>query len=158
MNRCQEWMHRTGPRWLSDQSSGSGHELGIEGDVGFQEFGDGAAGFGFRGELLEGGLGGARDFGLQGQVDGVDLETALDLLEGDFGGGVHLVGDQFGFAQDEGEGHCEAAGVGGGDELFGVGAALAFEAAGEAVGVGLQGAAFGRDAAFAVFQAAFPGC
>ena len=88
-------------------------------------------------------------------MDGGDGEAAFDLFEGDFGRGVHLLGDEFGLAQDEGERHREAARVGGGDELFGVGAALALEAAGEAVGVRLQGAALGRDAPLPSFRPPF---
>ncbi len=69
-------------------------------------------------------------------------------------------GDVAGLGEFVGEGHGEAAGVGGGDELFGVGAGAFFEARLEAVGGVVQGVALGGDGALAGFEVAVPegGC
>ena len=56
------------------------------------------------------------------------------------------------------KGHGEAAGVSGGDELFGVGADAVGEAGFEAVLCVFQGAALGGDCSAAFFEAAFPDC
>ena len=54
--------------------------------------------------------------------------------------------------------HGEAAGVGGGDELFGVGADAVGEAGFEAVLRVFEGAALGGDCSAALFETAFPDC
>src|SRR6185436_3417306 len=132
------------------------HELGVELDRGGREgLRDGAAGFGFVGLILEGGFVDVGDLGLGVQDDLGDLEAFADFVERDVGGGGDAGGVEAGFAQARGEGHREAAGVGGGDELFGVGAGAVLEAAGEGVlAVVRAGSEF--DGAFAFLEVSVP--
>ena len=88
-------------------------------------------------------------------TDGDGKPVAL-LFQRDVGLGFHLLGGELGFAQDQRQRHGEAGGMRGADQFFRVGAGLAFEAAGEAVGVIVQRAALGRDRALAVLDAALP--
>ena len=67
-----------------------------------------------------------------------------------------LAGALAGFAQDQGQRHGKAAGMGGADQFFGIGAGLALEPAGEAVRIIVQRAALGRDYPLAVLKAAAP--
>src|SRR6266699_6197578 len=70
--------------------------------------------------------------------------------------GLHALGGQLGLAENERQSHREAAGMRRADELFGLDAGLALEAAAEAVGIVLERAALGRDGAFAVLDSAPP--
>src|SRR4030095_659706 len=78
-------------------------------------------------------------------------------LERDLGRGVHLLGGELGLAQDQRQRHGEAAGMGRAQQLLGIGALLALEAGGKAIGVGAERAALRRDRALAVPEAARPG-
>jgi hypothetical protein len=61
-------------------------------------------------------------------------------------------------AENERQRHGEAAGMGGADQLLGIGARKSFEAAGKAVRVGFERAALRRDLALAILDAARPLC
>ena len=82
-------------------------------------------------------------------MNGGDGEAVSLLLQGDVRTGLHMLGGEMRLAEDQRERHGEAAGVGGADQLFGVGAGFVFEPAGKAVRVGIQRAAFGVDLALA---------
>jgi len=103
-------------------------ELGVEGDFGVVELGDRAVFFGGVGGHDEGFLGGAGDFGFENEMAVGDGEAVAFFVERDGAGGVDAVSGKAGVLEDEREGHGEAAGVGGGEKLFGVGAGGLFEA------------------------------
>ena len=67
-----------------------------------------------------------------------NLKAVADLFKGDIRLGFHLFGSELGFAEDQRQRHGEASGVRGADQFFRIGARLALETAGEAVGIGLQ--------------------
>lgn len=136
-------------------------EFGVESDVGFEETRDGAAGFRFGGDIVEFGLVDIRDFRGKGEMGfGHGPTGGRNLLERDVGARFDAVGREPGFAEHGGEGHRETPGVGGGDELFGVGAGAVFEAGAEGVGSIVERAAGGGEGAFALFEGAVPdgGC
>jgi tripartite-type tricarboxylate transporter receptor subunit TctC len=107
----------------------SAHERRIQRDLRVQQLGHGTAGLRLGGELVELRLVGARHLRLQGEMHGGDGEAVGDLVERDLGGGVHALGGELGLAEDQRQRHGEAAGMGGADQLLGIGAGLAFEAA-----------------------------
>jgi hypothetical protein len=75
-------------------------EAGVELDGGGGEgLGDGAAGFGFFGVVLESFLVDAGDLGFGFELDLGDLEAFADLVEGDVGGGGDAGGVEAGLAQ-----------------------------------------------------------
>jgi hypothetical protein len=98
----------------------------------------------------------AGDLGLQGQMHRGDGKTVGHFLQRDVGLGLHVLGGELGLAKDQRQRHGEAGGVGGADQLFRVGARLAFEAAGEAIRIIAQRTALGRDRALAVLDTTLP--
>jgi len=103
-------------------------ELGVEGDFGVVELGDGAIFFGGVGAPDEGFLSGAWDFSAQSEVAVSDSETVAFLIKRDGAGGVDAIGFEAFVLEDQRERHGKAAGMSGGEELFGVGAGTLFEA------------------------------
>ena len=85
-----------------------------------------------------------------------DGKAVALLFQRHIGLGVHLVGLEAGLAQDQRQRHGETAGMGGADQFLGIGAGLAFEAAGEAVRIVVERAALGGDRALAILEAAMP--
>ena len=98
----------------------------------------------------------ARDLRSQRQMHRGDGKTVALLFQRDVGLGLHVLGGELGLAKDQRQRHGETGGVRRADQLFRIGAGLALEAAGEAVGVIVQRAALGRDRALAVLDAALP--
>src|SRR5215210_948068 len=116
------------------EDAGSAGEAGVEGDLdAAQGLGDGAAFLGLAGLLLEGGFVDARHRGVVVELDAGDLEALAYLLEVDLGAGGDARGLESRAAEAGREGHREAAGVGGADQLLGVGAARLLEARAERV-------------------------
>lgn len=133
-------------------------EFGGDGDFGFEKFGDRAAGFrGFDGGV-EFGLIGAGNAGHEVEMRLGDGETVADFFERYGGGGFEFFGGEAGAAELRRKSHGEAAGVGGGEELFGIGADATFEAGVEGVGGLFKDAAVGGERAFAGLQIALPNC
>src|SRR5438132_13316267 len=89
-------------------------------------------------------------------MDGGDGKAVGPFIEADFGRRLHTLGSELGLAEYERQRHRKASGMGRADELFGIGAGLALEAAAEAIGIVLERAALGRDGAFAVLDSALP--
>src|ERR1700716_3421005 len=89
-------------------------------------------------------------------MDRGDGEAIALLFQRDIGPGLHLLGSEFGFAEDQRQRHGETGGVRRADQLLRVRARPALEAAGEAIGIILERAAFGRDSTLAVLDAALP--
>ena len=89
-------------------------------------------------------------------MDRRDGETALYFFQRDLGGRFQFFGGELCLAQDQRQRHGEAAGVRRADQLLRVRARHPLKPAGEAVGMRLQGAALGRDRAFAVLESAAP--
>src|SRR5665811_2382615 len=89
---------------------------------------------------------------------GGDGEAVTLLVESDFRGCLHLVGGELCLAEDQRQRHREAAGVRRADQLLGIGAGLAFEACGKAVGVFLECSALGRNCSLSVLDPAAPDC
>ncbi len=120
-------------------------ELAVEGgcdvDRGFVELGDRAAGFGGLDGFGELGGIGAGDCGLEVEVAVRDCERSW--VERDRAHGLELGGDHAALAEHQREGHREAAGVGGGEKLFGVRARRAFKAGLEGIRRGGENAARG---------------
>ena len=106
-------------------------------------------------ELLVGGTG---DGGVECEVDFGDSESAFHFFDGYGSGGFELIGFEFHSAEDTGERHAEASGVGGAEEFFGVGALTFFEAGSEAVWGFVESFSFGGDGAFAFFEVTLPDC
>ena len=131
-------------------------EFGVEGDFGFEGAGDGAVLFGVGGDFLEVGVVDAGDLGVGVEVDFGDGPVAIDLVEAEVCFGGNFFGAVASFAEEGGEGHAEAAGMGGGDEFFAVGAGALFEAVGEGVVGVFEGAALRADGSLAGFEVAVP--
>src|ERR1700682_4657257 len=89
-------------------------------------------------------------------MHGGDGKTIALLFKRDVGFGLHLLGGELGFTEDQRQRHGETGGMRRPDQLFRVRARLALETAGEAVGIILQRAALGRDRALAVLDTALP--
>ena len=68
-------------------------------------------------------------------MHGCDGKTVALLLERDVGAGLHLLGGELGFAEDQRQRHGETGSMGRPDQLFRVRARLALETAREAVRV-----------------------
>jgi hypothetical protein len=78
------------------------------------------------------------------------------LLERNLGCGLHALGGELGFAENQRQSHREASGMGRADEFLGIGAGLALEPAAEAIGIVLQRAALCGDGAFTILDSAMP--
>lgn len=131
-----------------------GVESGVDDDLGLVELGDGAAGFGgFDGFFELGGVG-VGDGGGEGELAPGDGEGGG--VEGDVASGFHLGCCHAALGEHEGESHGEAAGMSGGEELFGVGAFFGFEAGAEGIGSCSEDAALGGEGAVAGFEVALP--
>src|SRR5215813_2729897 len=74
-------------------------------------------------------------------MDGGDGKAVDHLFERDLGRGVHVLGGELGLAENQRQRHREVSGVSRADELLGIGAGLALEAAAEAIGIFLERAA-----------------
>ena len=122
----------------------------------FKQFRYRAAGLGHARQFLEFRLVRAGYLRVQRQMHRGDGKTVALLFQRDVGLGLHVLGGELGLAQDQRQRHGETGGVRRADQLFRVGAGLALEAAGEAVGIIIQRAALGRDRALAVLDAALP--
>src|SRR5882724_7197293 len=85
-------------------------------------------------------------------------EAVVFFLQRDLGLGVHLGGGEAGLPQDQRKRHGEAARMGGADQLFRIGAGLAFETGGETIRIFFQRAAFGGNRTLAVLETALPFC
>jgi hypothetical protein len=85
-----------------------------------------------------------------------DGEAIVLFFQGDIGLGVHLISGEAGFAQNQRQGHGEAASMGGANQFFRIGAGLAFEAAGKAIRIILKRAALGGNRALAILEPAMP--
>src|SRR5438309_2022574 len=89
-------------------------------------------------------------------MHGSDGETIAHLFERDVGAGLHLLGSELGLAEDQRQRHGEAGGMRRANEFLRVRTRLALKAAGEAIWIVFERAAFGRDRALAVLDAALP--
>src|SRR5690349_7647823 len=89
-------------------------------------------------------------------MDGGNGKAVSHFIEADFGICLHALRRELGLAENKRQRHREASGVCGPDELFGIGAGLALEAAAEAIGIFLERAALGRDRASTVLESALP--
>ena len=128
----------------------------VERDLRIQQLRHRAAGFCHACEFLKLRVVGAGDLRRQRQMHRGDGKTVGYFLQRDVGLGFHLLGGELGFAQDQRQRHGETGGMRGADQFFRIGAGLALEAAGEAIGIIAQRAALGRDRALAVLDAALP--
>src|SRR5258708_845837 len=128
----------------------------VQRDLGIQQFRYRAPGLGHARQLLEFRLVRARNFRAQGEVHGGDGKTLALLFQRDVGLGLHLLGGELGFAEDQGQRHGETGGMRGPDQFLRVGARLALKTAGEAVRVFLERAALGGNRALAVLDTALP--
>src|SRR5262249_14369820 len=85
-----------------------------------------------------------------------DGEAVTDFFEGNGGRGFKFFGGKAGAAELRGKRHGEAAGVGGGEKLFGIGADAAFKARVEGVSGLFENATVCRKRTLAGFQIALP--
>ena len=128
----------------------------VQRDLRVQQFRHRTAGLGHTGQFLELRLVRTRDLCIQRQMHRGDRKTVALFFQRDIGFGFHVFGSELGFAEDQRQRHGETGGVRRADQFFRVGAGLALEAAGEAVGIIIQRAAPGRDRALAVLDATLP--
>ena len=128
----------------------------VQRDLRIQQFRHRAAGLRHARQFLKLRVVGAGDLRRQRQMNRGDRKTVAYFLQRDVGLGFHVLGGELGFAQDQRQRHGEAGGMRGADQFFRIGAGLALEAAGEAVGIVAERAALGRDRALAVLDAALP--
>src|SRR5258708_39317825 len=89
-------------------------------------------------------------------MHGGDGKALALLFQRDVGLGLHLLGGELGFAEDQGQRHGETGGMRGPDQFLRVGARLALKAAGETVRGFLERAALGGNRALAVLETALP--
>src|SRR5262245_38089015 len=111
----------------------SSYQFCVEGYFGVENLGNRAVLLGFAGNPGEGSFVQVRHFGAQGQRRPADAEALALRLEGDRGLGAELRGRIASALQPKGQGHGKAPGMGGSDQLFGIGAPLVLEARPERV-------------------------
>src|SRR5450755_2194383 len=128
----------------------------VQGDLGVQQLRDWAARLRLVGKLLKFCIVRTRDLGFQDQMDGRDREAVGLLFKRHVGLGLHMLGGELRFAENERQRHREAAGMRRADQFFRIGPRLALEAAGKAIGIILERTAFGRDGALAILDSARP--
>jgi hypothetical protein len=133
-------------------------QLRVHGDFCVEQLGDGAAFLGIFCCFLELGFIGARDLDLHLQVGRGDSEAGIEFFKRYGGCGLNGLGRHAGIAELARKGHAETAGVGGGDQLFRVGAGLRFKTGGKRIWRAFQDSAGRSERAFAVFQSATPMC
>ncbi len=126
---------------LGDHAEGGGivdgdvsQGLAVHGDVRLEQPRDGAAVLGRRRRHREGLGVGPRHAAAGVEMDAGHRPVVADLLEGQRGHRLQLVGREAGGSQLDGKGHGETAGVGRRDQLFGVGAGAVLEPRGERIG------------------------
>src|SRR3954468_15847691 len=110
----------TDPRPHRPVVPGGSGEPGVEGDLGArrQQARDRTVLLGALGDLLEGALVDARDVTDGLEVDPGDAEAGVVLVEVHLGGGLHGGAGEAGVRESLREGHREAAGVRGADQLL----------------------------------------
>jgi hypothetical protein len=126
------------------------------GNLRFEEFGDGAAGFGGFHGGVELGFIGAGDLGDQIEMTFGDAKAIANLFEADGGSGLELLSSQASTAQLGGECHGESPGVGSGEQLLGIGADSIFETGAEGILGLLEDPAIGGNSAFAGLEVTLP--
>lgn len=110
------------------------YQLRIQRDRGVEDFRDRTVLFGVAGHAGEVGFGEVRRLRAQGQRGLADAESRAVLLERDRGLGGELCRREARGLKLERQRHREASGMGGGDQLFGIGALLVLEAGLERIG------------------------
>src|SRR6185312_10111990 len=89
-------------------------------------------------------------------MHGCDGKTAIDFVEGDFRLRIHLLGDEFCFAQNQRQSHSKTARVGSSNQLLRIGAGLSLKSAAKTVWIILQSAALSRDGTLPVLDPSAP--
>src|SRR5579871_825482 len=135
-----------------------GDEFGGNGDLRFEEFGYGAAGFGGFNGGVKFGLVGAGDFGGEIEMAFGDGKTIADFFERNGGGGFKLFSGEAGAAELRGESHGETSRVSSSEEFFGICADAVFESRAEGILRLFKDATVRGNRTFARFQITRPDC
>src|SRR5229473_5038779 len=106
-------------------------ETGSNGNLGLEKLGNGATGFGGLDRGIKLGFVRTGDAGDEIEMAFGDAETISYFFEADGGGGFEFLRGETGTAELCGERHGEAARVGGGEQLFGIGAHAVFKTGAE---------------------------
>src|SRR5258705_10250190 len=136
--------------------SGVSDQLGVQCDRGVEHLGDWAILLGIACHSSKRGFVQVRHFGAQGQSGPTDAESLALWLESDRRLGSELRGRIAGGLKPKGQCHGEAAGMGGSDQLFGIGALLVLETRSERIGSLSEHAGIGGKIAVAGATSAAP--